>query len=67
LESFRTDVSKGWDRLDALPAVKFFPIGAENCASIENKKADVVQLPKAFNHVGLLFSEPPGRAKLFFV
>ena len=38
-----------------------------NCASIENKKADVVQHPKAFDHVGLLFNEPPGRAGLFFV
>jgi hypothetical protein len=54
-------------RLGALPAVRLFPIGAENCASIENKKADVVQHPKAFDHVGLLFNEPPGIAGLFFV
>ena len=37
------------------------------CASIKNKKADVVQHPKAFYHVGLLFNEPPGWAELFFV
>jgi hypothetical protein len=33
---------------------------------IENKKANVVQRPKAFDHVGLLFSEPLGRTGLFF-
>ena len=33
----------------------------------ETKKADVVQHPKAFYHVGLLFNEPPGWAELFFV
>jgi hypothetical protein len=54
-------------RLSALPAVRLFAIGAENCASSDNKKADVVQLPKAFNHVGLLFNKPPGRVGLFFV
>jgi hypothetical protein len=50
----------------ALPAERLFPIGAKRCASIENKKADVVQHPKAFCHVGLLFNLPPGRAGLFF-
>jgi len=34
---------------------------------IENEKADVVQYPKEFNHVGLLFDDPPGRAGLIFV
>jgi hypothetical protein len=33
-------------------------MGAENRASMENKKAAVVQHPKAFDHVGLLFSSP---------
>jgi hypothetical protein len=31
------------------------------------EKADVVDAKKAFNHVGLLFNEPPGTAELFFV
>ncbi len=31
------------------------------------KKADVVEHSKAFDHVGLLFSEPPGTAELPFV
>jgi len=62
-----TVIQKLLGRIGALPAERLFPIGAENCASIENKKADVVQLPKAFNHVGLLFNEPPGRAGVSFV
>jgi hypothetical protein len=28
----------------------------------ENKKADVAEHPKAFDHVGLLFDEPPRQA-----
>jgi hypothetical protein len=53
-------------RLGALPAVSFFPIAGENRASIKNKKADVAEHPKVFDHVGLLFNEPPGNAGLFF-
>ena len=34
---------------------------------LKTKKTDVVQHPKAFDHIGLLFNEPPGRAGLFFV
>ena len=30
------------------------------------KKADVVERPKAFGHVGLLFNKPPGKDGLFF-
>jgi hypothetical protein len=33
----------------------------------KSKETDVVQHPKAFDHVGLLFNEPPGKAGLFFV
>ena len=33
----------------------------------EQKKADVAEHPRAFDHVGLLFNEPPGRAELFFI
>jgi hypothetical protein len=32
----------------------------------ENKKADVAEHPEAFDHVGLLFNEPTGRAGLSF-
>ena len=31
------------------------------------KKADVVKHPEAFDHVGLLFTEPPGVAGLPFI
>jgi hypothetical protein len=30
------------------------------------KKADVMERPQAFDHVGLLFNEPPGTAELLF-
>ena len=33
----------------------------------ETKKADVAEHPEAFDHVGLLFNEPPGRAELLFI
>jgi hypothetical protein len=33
----------------------------------ENKKANVVKHSKAFDHVGLLFNEPPGTAELLFI
>jgi hypothetical protein len=29
---------------------------------MENKKADVIEYPGVFNHVGLLVNKPPGRA-----
>jgi hypothetical protein len=47
--------------------VRLFPIGDENYSSIENKKADVAEHPKVFDHVGLLFNKPTGKAGLFFV
>jgi hypothetical protein len=31
------------------------------------KKADVVEYPEAFDHVGLLVNEPPGTAGLPFI
>jgi hypothetical protein len=34
--------------------------------SPENKKAGVAEHP-AFDHVGLLFNEPPGKAELLFI
>jgi hypothetical protein len=33
----------------------------------ENKKAGAAEHPKVFDHVGLLFNEPPGKAELFFI
>jgi hypothetical protein len=33
----------------------------------KTKKADVVEHPKVFDHVGLLFNKPPGRAGLLFI
>jgi hypothetical protein len=35
--------------------------------SSRTKKADVVKHPKAFDHVGLLFNEPPGKPGLHFI
>ena len=34
---------------------------------ILKKKADVAEYPKAFDHVGLLNIEPPGRTGLLFI
>jgi hypothetical protein len=31
------------------------------------KKADVIERPKTFHHVGLLVNEPPGIAELPFI
>jgi hypothetical protein len=33
----------------------------------ENKKADVAEHPKVFDHVGLLVNEPPGTAGLLSI
>jgi hypothetical protein len=33
----------------------------------EQKKADVAEHPKVFDHVGLLFNKPPSMAGLFFI
>lgn len=34
---------------------------------VREKKADVTEHPEVFNHVGLLFNEPPGAAGLPFI
>jgi hypothetical protein len=44
-----------------------FPDKAEHRESLKTKKADVVEHPKVFHHVGLLFNEPPGKAELLFI
>jgi len=33
----------------------------------ENKKADVAEHPKVFDHVGLLFNEPPAMGGLLSI
>jgi len=33
----------------------------------KTKKADVLEHPGVFGHVGLLVNEPPGRAGLLFI
>jgi hypothetical protein len=45
---------------------RLFPLDYERLLSPRIKKADVAEHPKAFDHVGLLFNEPSGRAGLFF-
>jgi len=40
--------------------------GCERPSSPRTKKADVVEHPKVFGHVGLLFDKPPSNAGLFF-
>jgi hypothetical protein len=42
------------------------PPGYERRFSSRTKKADVAEHPKAFEHVGLLFDEPPGKSELLF-
>ena len=53
-----TSMSKGIETVRA---------DSERLATQATKKADVAEHPKAFDHVGLLFNEPPGRAGLFFI
>jgi hypothetical protein len=36
-------------------------------SSSRTKKADVAEHPKVFDHVGLLFDEPPSTAGLLFI
>ena len=40
---------------------------SDRLAPQKTKKADVVEHPEVFDHVGLLFNEPPGRAGLLFI
>jgi hypothetical protein len=39
---------------------------SERLAPQKTKKADVAEHPKEFDHVGLLFNEPPGKPGLLF-
>jgi hypothetical protein len=36
------------------------------CHALRTKKADVAESPEGFDHVGLLFNQPPGMAGLPF-
>jgi len=45
----------------------FSPLVPKRVRPPKPKKADVVQHRKAFDHVGLLFAEPPAKTGLFFV
>jgi hypothetical protein len=45
-------------------------LSQRNCSSLfatGNKKAEVVEHPEVFDHVGLLINEPPGTAGLPFI
>jgi hypothetical protein len=43
------------------------PVGTANVLQNQNKKADVAEHPKVFDHVGLLVNKPPGTAGLPFI
>jgi hypothetical protein len=43
--------------------IKLFP----GRISTDNKKADMVEHPMVFDHVGLLGNEPPGKTGLLFI
>jgi hypothetical protein len=50
------------------PSIGFSPADRErSLVAASEKKADVVEYPEGFDHVGLLVNEPPGRARLPFV
>ena len=38
-----------------------------NVSCRQKQKANMAEHPKAFGHVGLLFNEPPGKAKNYFI
>jgi hypothetical protein len=44
----------------------FSPLLPKIVRPSRTKKADVAEHPKVFDHVGLLFNQPTGRAGLFF-
>ena len=45
----------------------FRPDGDERLTPPRTKKADVAKHPKVFDHVGLLFNEPPGTTGSLFI
>jgi len=50
----------------SLPNARLGPGGHGRFAPPQTKKADVVEHPEVFDHVGLLVNEPPGMAGLPF-
>jgi hypothetical protein len=46
---------------------KYTLVRGGSSAAPETKKADVVEHPKVFGHVGLLVNQPPGTAGLLFI
>jgi hypothetical protein len=47
--------------------IETFRAWISNVLHHKNKKADVAEHPKEFDHVGLLFNEPPDKFGLFFI
>jgi len=42
-------------------------VDSDRPAPQNTKKADVAEHPQVFDHVGLLFNEPPGTSGLFLI
>ena len=60
-----TRFASGIDRISR--AGRRVPFGYNDGFRQERKKADVVEAPKAFYHVGLLTNEPPGTTELLSI
>jgi hypothetical protein len=60
-----------WAIFCAIPelcsSTKSVPSGCDCLVPPPQKKADVVEHPEVFDHIGLLFDEPPGTAGLPFI
>jgi hypothetical protein len=59
--------SIGTATLESIFSIGFPFLVAEVPRHGKTKKADVAEHPRVFDHVGLLFNEPPGRAGLLFI
>jgi hypothetical protein len=57
----------GWCRNESVLFGHGAPPTTKRLLSPGTKKADVAEHPEVFDHVGLLFNEPPGRAELLFI
>jgi hypothetical protein len=55
------------DKSPLLGLVRVHPWSLRPFRNTENKKADVAEHPKAFDHVGLLTNKPPGTAGLLSI
>jgi len=53
-------------RLGKSDSYRLVPVFADCPAPPQAKKADVVEHPEVFDHVGLLVNQPPGTAELPF-